>query len=191
MLPETEFQYIRKTDNCQFGIRIPLTVLRQVIGWCEEGEGHETGGVLIGRYAEGQRVAVVTEALPAPADSKGGPTWFVRGVRALNAKLKRRWNSGRGYYLGEWHYHPGGVPVPSKPDCAQMRSISESASYSCPEPVLLIIGGTPPDFDVRSYVFPRGRDFIRFIANDIGMDCSTSGVSQNRPGDPPTSASSE
>ena len=187
MLPETEFQYIRRTENSQFGIRIPLTVLRRVIGWCEESEGRETGGLLVGRYAEGQRVAVVTEALPAPSDSKRGQTWFVRGIRALNAKLKWRWNSGRGYYLGEWHFHPGGAPVPSGPDCAQMRSISESASYSCPEPILLIIGGTTPDFDVRSYVFPRGREFIQFIANDTG---SASGTAQTRPGDPPTSTSS-
>ena len=190
MLPEAEFQYIKRTGNSQFGIRLPMTVLRQVIGWCEESEGHETGGVLIGRYAEGQRVAVVTEALPEPADSKRGRTWFVRGVRALNAKLKWRWNSGRGYYLGEWHYHPGGVPAPSNPDCSQMRSISESASYACPEPVLLIIGGTIPAFDVRSYVFPRGGEFMEFIANDTGIDCSASGAAQSHPSGPPTSASS-
>ena len=141
MLAEARFHYIGKTENCQFGIRIPLTVIRQVAGWCKDSDGRETGGLLVGRYAEGQRVAVVTEALPAPADSKSGRTWFVRGIRALNAKLNRRWKAGRGYYLGEWHYHPGGVPVPSGPDCAQMKSISESASYSCPEPVLLIVGG--------------------------------------------------
>ena len=165
MLPESPYEYIGKTEKWQFGIRIPLSVLRQVLVWCEDSKGYETGGLLIGRYAEGQRVAVVTEAMPAPSDSKAGTTWFVRGIRALNAKLRLRWNSGRGYYLGEWHFHPGGAPVPSNPDCAQMRSISESASYSCPEPVLLIIGGTSSDFDVRSYVFPRGRDCIEFTAN--------------------------
>ena len=163
MLPEARFLYIGKTEYCQFGIRIPLRILRQIIGWCKNDEGHETGGLLIGSYAEGQRVAVVTEALPAPTDSSAGTTWFVRGVRALNAKLKWRWNSGRGYYLGEWHYHPGGAPVPSNPDCAQMRSISESSSYSCPEPVLLIIGGTPPNFDFRSYVFASGRELMEFM----------------------------
>ena len=165
MLPEAPFEYIGKTGNSQFGIRIPLSELRQVIGWCKDSEANETGGLLIGRYAEGQRVAVVTEALPAPVDSKAGPNWFVRGIRALNAKLKWRWNSGRGYYLGEWHFHPGGAPIPSNPDCTQMRSISESAGYSCPEPVLLIIGGTTSAFEVRSYVFQRGQECIEFIAN--------------------------
>lgn len=165
MHPEAPFEYIGKTENRQFGIRIPLSVLRQVTEWCKDSEGYETGGLLIGRYAEGQRVAAVTEAIRAPSDSKAGPTWFVRGIRSLNAKLRFRWKSGRGYYLGEWHFHPGGAPVPSKPDCTQMRSISESSSYSCPEPVLLIIGRTSPDFDVRSYVFPRGQEFIECISN--------------------------
>ena len=190
MLPKSRFQYAGKTENCQFGILIPATILRLVMGWCEDSENRETGGLLIGRYAEGQRVALVTEALPAPVDSKVGPTWFVRGIRALNAKLKWRWNSGRGYYLGEWHFHPRGSPVPSSPDCAQMRSISESASYSCPEPVLLIIGGMPPDFDFRSYVFPHRREFMEFIVNDTGMDCSASGAAQTNPSGLLTSASS-
>ena len=190
MLSEGRFQYIGKTNNCQFGIRIPLAILRQVIEWCGDSKGLETGGLLIGRYAEGQRVAVVTEALPAPSDSKGGPTWFVRGIRALNAKLKWRWNSGEGYYLGEWHFHPGGAPVPSNPDCSQMRLIATSASYSCPEPVLLIVGGTTPDFDFRSYVFPLGRRFIEFIASDIGMTCSASGAVQTCPSGPPSPTSS-
>lgn len=166
MFPESPYEYIGKTENSQFGLRIPLLVLRQVIGRCKDSEAYETGGLLIGRYAEGLRVAVVTECLPAPADSKAGPTWFVRGVRSLNAKLRWRWNAGRGYYLGEWHFHPGGAPVPSNPDCTQMRSISESAGYSCPEPILLIIGGTTSAFEFRSYVFPRGQESIEFIANE-------------------------
>ena len=187
MLPEARFQYIGKTEHCQFGIRIPLAVLRLVIGWCEDSESHETGGLLIGRYAEGHRVAVITEALSAPADSKGGPTWFVRGIRTVNAKLKWRWNSGRGYYLGEWHFHPGGAPVPSSPDCAQMRSISKSVGYSCPEPVLLIIGGTTPAFDVRSYVFPPGGEFIEFITNYPGIEYPAQEATHTSPSGPASS----
>ena len=73
MLPEAPLEYIGQTENSQFGIRIPLSVIRQIIGWCKDSEAYETGGLLIGRYAEGRRMAVVTEALPAPDDSKAGP----------------------------------------------------------------------------------------------------------------------
>ncbi len=158
-------EYVGKTDDFRFGVRIPLSVLRRVIGWCENSEGYETGGVLIGRYSKSQRFAVITEALPAPADSKAGPTWFVRGTRALNDMLEWRWRSGGGYYLGEWHFHPGGAAVPSNVDSTQMRSISESAHYACPEPVLVILGGTSSVLEFRSYVFPRGQEFIEFTAN--------------------------
>jgi hypothetical protein len=42
-------------------------------------------------------------------------------------------------------------------DANQMRSIADAASYHCPEPVLLILGGNPPQqFTLESYVFLRG-----------------------------------
>ncbi|HKH36596.1 MAG TPA: Mov34/MPN/PAD-1 family protein [Rubrobacter sp.] len=58
----------------------------------------------------------------------------------------QRWLDGlwrrrkRRYYLGEWHFHPGGAAEPSPTDTEQMAKIMHSASYKCPEPVPLLVG---------------------------------------------------
>ena len=57
--------------------------------------------------------------------------------------LSRLWSQHGEYYLGEWHYHPHGAPKPSSIDVDGMKSIAESEQYSCPEPILLIVGGNP------------------------------------------------
>jgi hypothetical protein len=37
-----------------------------------------------------------------------------------------------------------------------MKSIAYAGSYHCPEPVLLILGGNPPQqFTIKSYVYLR------------------------------------
>lgn len=53
--------------------------------------------------------------------------------------------SKRRYYLGEWHFHPGGAAEPGPTDTEQMAKIMQSASYKCPEPVLLLVGGPAGD----------------------------------------------
>ena len=105
-------------------------------------------------WSYNHRIAEVAEALSAPADSESGPNWFFRGIAGVNAKLRSRWGSRCGYYLGEWHYHPAGEAAPSRTDRIQISSIAKSEKYACPEPVLIVIGGTPRRFGIRSYVFP-------------------------------------
>lgn len=57
----------------------------------------ETGGILVGFYDSDLRVAEVVRATPAPADSRHGRTWFVRGVRGLQSLINRVWKQNRQY----------------------------------------------------------------------------------------------
>lgn len=79
----------------------------------------------------------------------------MRGTAGLQGWLNRLWNGNeRRYYLGEWHFHPGGAPEPSRMDIKQMGKIARSSSYKCPEPILLVVGGSAGvRSDVRFYVF--------------------------------------
>lgn len=116
----------------------------------------ETGGILIARYSNDLRVTHVTDLVPAPSDSVAKRFSFHRGVRGLQQLLRRIWPQ-RKYYLGEWHFHPDEAPSPSGTDCDQMRDIASAFSYRCPEPVLVIVGGNPPErTELQSYVFRRG-----------------------------------
>jgi integrative and conjugative element protein (TIGR02256 family) len=147
-------------DN-QFGLRILTPEMNLLLQLCEQSGLVETGGILIGKYSSALDCAVVTEVTPPPSDSKRGRYWFVRGVKGLKSKLKDLWTVKREFYLGEWHFHPAGAPDPSGRDIAGMRGISESSKYKCPEPILLIIGGSfPNNWQIRAFVFQRNRSFL-------------------------------
>jgi integrative and conjugative element protein (TIGR02256 family) len=129
---------------------------------------NETGGILIGYYTERRETAVVTRLPPAPGDSVSARARFVRGLRGVQELLVRLWNQSpraREYYLGEWHYHPGQAPIPSPQDEAQMRAIAEDPGYRCPEPLLMIVGGSSGGgrFSISVGVYPRGMKPVHLV----------------------------
>lgn len=128
----------------RFGVEIQPGALRRALALCERAGTSETGGVIIGRYTASLDCAVVTELRGPPKDSRAGPTWFVRGAQGLADYLRTLWVRERRYYLGEWHFHPRASARPSAQDVAQMQEIARDERYRCPEPLLLIIGGSPP-----------------------------------------------
>ncbi len=110
---------------------------------CRASRGLETGGVLVGRYTADGHLAVVERASGRVEGSSSGRSWLVRGVKGLHEWLSRLWSSGRGHYVGEWHFHPFAVPTPSRQDVKQMRLIAGSDDYQCRDPLLVIVGGDP------------------------------------------------
>jgi integrative and conjugative element protein (TIGR02256 family) len=146
------------SDDNIFGLKIPDRRIKQLLRLCGRSSPCETGGILLGRYSNALDYALVTSITNAPADSRSGRTWFVRGVRGLQSKIDNMWRRKEGYYLGEWHFHPFGEPSPSGTDSSQMREIARSPQYRCPEPILLIIGGDPPkDWTARAFIYLSGQ----------------------------------
>jgi integrative and conjugative element protein (TIGR02256 family) len=126
---------------------------------CGKAGDRETGGVLVGFYADDGECAYVTEVGHPPPDSEAGPTWFNRGIRGLREWLEELWGARRRtYYLGEWHYHPRASPEASGDDRKQMLRISKDRKIRCPEPVLLIVGGDArSSWPSNAYVVRGGR----------------------------------
>lgn len=80
---------------------------------------NETGGILIGTFDLVRNVLHVVAALPAPADSRQAPTYFVRGAQDLRPLVNNlaTATAGRLRYVGEWHSHPDGAAArPSNDD---------------------------------------------------------------------------
>ena len=126
----------------KFQVEMPGHLTGDIISACAKADGAETGGILVGIYSDGWTRAVVTDLVDAPTDSKGAERHFERGIAGVRDELIRFWEaSPRRYYLGEWHSHPDGPPWPSDEDTASMRAIAKDPAASCPEPVLLLIGG--------------------------------------------------
>lgn len=132
-----------KTDDGTFAVELPLSVLGALDRYCRDAGSVETGGILIGRYSDDLALAIVREATPPPTDSKGGRSWFVRGVSGLREMLGKRWRAKeRTFYIGEWHFHPANHVEPSGDDFAQMIEISRAREYDCKDPLLLILGAS-------------------------------------------------
>ena len=145
----------------RYGLRLGAQQTTKILKLCAESAPNETGGILIGEYSPVHDCAIVTAVTAAPADSRSGRNWFVRGVRGLQRIIDRFWHRGRRYYLGEWHFHPLGSPIPSRTDIDQMKHIARSEQYHCPEPVLLIIGGDPlNEWSAGAFVFPRRQSYL-------------------------------
>jgi hypothetical protein len=137
----------------RFGIEIKPAAVRLALVLCERAGTSETGGIMIGHYTASLDCAVVTELRGPSTDSRAGPTWFVRGAQGLADYLSKLWIRERRYYLGEWHFHPQASARPSPQDAAQMQDVARDERYRCPEPLLLIIGGSPPaDHELAAFV---------------------------------------
>lgn len=151
----------------RFGINLPKRCLRILLEYAANDYPKETGGILLGSYTPSLELAVVTEVTGPPDDSRKGRFGFWRGMLGLQSLISRLWKE-RQYYLGEWHVHPDGPPIPSVTDGEQMRAIAESPAYQCPEPLLFILGyareGGSERWSAGFYVFPRGMRPIALAA---------------------------
>lgn len=146
------------SSDRRFGVMLTQTIITDLQYQCTKAGNKETGGIMIGRYSESLKGAVVSSITGPPPDSKAGKTWFERGVIGLRTILDRRFKESKTYYLGEWHFHPFATPTPSYQDRRQMKSIARDKKYNCPEPILLILGGNPSLItpSIKVFVFPMG-----------------------------------
>lgn len=144
-----------------YNVTIESRAWNKMVDDCNKAGTRETGGILIGQYSNDKSTALITEVSSRPKDSISSSATFQRGAFGLKELLAARWTEGL-YYIGEWHFHPGGSPEPSRPDTYAMRSIAANSNYSCPEPILLIVGGHPPKRVTLSVtVFPNEKPSIR------------------------------
>lgn len=149
------------SDDRSYGVRIADELIAKMVLLSAQAVNNETGGILVGHYTRGLECAVIDAVSRAPSDSVGGRTWFNRGVRGIQRWVNRLWVREHQYYLGEWHLHPQGPPIPSATDIGQMMQIAESLDYHCPEPILIIIGSAPPHhWDIAVYVFPSSASYV-------------------------------
>lgn len=154
-------ELLYENEETSLNVIIKEEMVNAIFKMCHASYPKETGGILIGKYSSNLQRAQVTIVTEAPADSKSGRTWFHRGTNGLQQLLEEVWEKKREFYLGEWHFHPGGVPTPSIHDIIEMNRISKNKAYNCPEPILIIAGNPLPDeWMLGSYVFVDGKKYL-------------------------------
>jgi Prokaryotic E2 family A/ThiF family/Prokaryotic homologs of the JAB domain len=110
-----------------YQIRVSQAALSGMCSWMRRservnGRRVETGGILFGHTDEFLKIIWVDEISGPPPDSIQSATAFVcgtAGVSEMNAeKIKRTKKSVA--FVGMWHTHPGGMPLPSDTDYGAM-----------------------------------------------------------------------
>ena len=138
-------------SNGSFRMTMQDEHIHTIVDHLKKAKMKETGGILIGRYSDNLTLAEVTLVTGPPKDSKSGTTWFHRGTKGLKKLLNDKWKNQE-FYIGEWHFHPNGSTTPSPQDLTQLSEISKSPQFKCPEPLMIIIAGTPINFKIQPYI---------------------------------------
>lgn len=104
----------------------------------------ETGGPLFGFDGEGEDVVIVAALGPGPR-AKHRPRSLIPDRQATQAAIQLVYERGQGRYryIGSWHTHPLGSPVPSERDVRTARDISTQDDVALPRPLILIQSSRP------------------------------------------------
>lgn len=147
-------------DNSRlYSINLSKEAYKQMLCYCNKANPYETGGVLIGNYSSNQAVANILQITPPPKNSKHAKCNFHRGSSGLKKVLDEVWKQGQ-YYLGEWHYHPNASSLPSSLDRSQMIRLSQDKRLNCPEPILIIIGGSKDNWNLNVRLYVNNQEII-------------------------------
>lgn len=130
----------------------------------------EIGSSLVGCYSYDGFDAYVLDMAPLCPDSKVSPNFFYRGIKGLRKFYIKLWQSymGERYYVGEWHSHPNGIPIPSNTDDISQTAVAADNRVNCPENILVIVrGNLPCEPDLGVFVYSRRRGRIDLFQDEI------------------------
>jgi integrative and conjugative element protein (TIGR02256 family) len=162
-----------------YEIRIARAAWNEMTAWIAtnnriRGVRVETGGLLFGERNQLLKTAWVDEASGPPPDSSHSAAGFVCGVRgtAELAKERARRSSDLVRFLGMWHTHPGGRPLPSTTDLDGVEQLVRTTDTPNGKSLMVIVGGKESgQYNAAAYVFSR-QDFEDFQANGLIRTCS-------------------
>lgn len=151
-----------RSKNGEYNVSISRRVFGDMVRLARGHAPKEIGTALVGSYADNGHEALVTQLAPVTADSRSGRFTFHRGVAGLRRFLRHVFlaSQGRTHYVGEWHSHVGGAPIPSLTDEENMMEIAGAPNARCPECILIILGLNGDAVDLGVYVFSRTRGRI-------------------------------
>jgi integrative and conjugative element protein (TIGR02256 family) len=168
-LPKRQIQlewpnYTLITDqNKGYEVRLEPSASNSILSWIRRSERVngvkvETGGVLFGQIDEFLKVIWINEVSGPPSDSIASPNCFIcgtEGVNEMNVEKNKR-TTGTVTFIGMWHTHPQGRPIPSPTDLSAMKTLLGSKKdYLGKSFLMLIFGGTSSIPDVSANLYER------------------------------------
>lgn len=151
-----------RSECGSYTVLLEQQVLIDVVKVARRHYPNEVGSPLFGSYSDDGHEARVSGIGPLSPDSRGTRSTFSRGVRGLReffANLFKN-SQGRMHYVGEWHSHPNGAPIPSGTDDANMMAIARDPKAECPECIEIIVGISAQTTEKSVYVYSRERNRV-------------------------------
>lgn len=118
-----------------------LWVHEQVLDDLEHlpGRPWEIAGWLLGYWRADGRTVVVTHA--TPPGRRGTPFGITVNAERHRPLFDAAWDASAGQvtFLGDWHTHPGGAPLPSARDRQALTQLVEEPDYQTETPLIAIV----------------------------------------------------
>ncbi|MDP2660444.1 MAG: Mov34/MPN/PAD-1 family protein [Dehalococcoidia bacterium] len=128
------------SPGLSYTVWVSEAALNAILKEADKDPDRETGGVLMGHWAEHSAViAAVIGPGPGAVSKKRRFRPDNQWQRQEIARLYRK--SGRTVtYLGDWHSHPGRLPLPSRLDVRTAHRIATFEESRAPNPLIIIAG---------------------------------------------------
>jgi integrative and conjugative element protein (TIGR02256 family) len=126
---------------------------------------YEVGGWLLGYWTADREQVMVTHATP-PA-RRGTPFGITIDGRGHRPRFDEAWDASEGLvtFLGDWHTHPGGPPIPSWRDQRAARRLATNEDFRTQHPLVAIVS-------VPRLPAARGFRGVRWYIGDAGEPLS-------------------
>jgi len=133
-------------------LTISAPLLRRIADYGKRKYPLEFGGLLIGRYLDGNTTVSVEDIL-VQKNSVSSRYSFERGSTNLTPALEKFFRQEPSLtYVGEWHTHPDGPATPSRQDMTSMQELAKDNRVLINNPVLMILEQTAMRFRMEAYV---------------------------------------
>ena len=168
---EIDFQWLphRVMTDGRHGYQVRMNdeARAAVLAWTRRservlGKRVETGGVLFGEVDDLLKIVWIDEVSGPPPDSTASPEGFLCGTAGVADMHVEKMERTRGSvsFVGMWHTHPHGLPIPSKTDLGAMKELlGEDPTFLGRTFIMMIVGGTSSAPILSTTVFRRS-DYV-------------------------------
>jgi integrative and conjugative element protein (TIGR02256 family) len=137
---------------------LPRALIRRMLEATTSAGERETGGMLVGYEGADRPELVVTDLIEAGPRARRDEYEFHPDGRWQRRELARVYHeSGRVVtFLGDWHSHPHGLPLPSDTDVETAARTAANERARAPRPLTLIVGRDEDEWLLVAFRYAAG-----------------------------------
>lgn len=148
----------------RFVVHLSRSALQEILIEARRWHVRETGGILMGYWADGESAVITNVSGPGPKARHGLYT-FEPDSTFSQQQLNKIYNESDGQrtYIGDWHTHPLGSLEPSASDSETTFNVAFDPDFRTSKPILLLfrLKLFSAGFQVRPLIYIKGETYYR------------------------------